>query len=149
MGGGGGGGGGGSATRGALEKKSLMEWATHIHRIHQPIINSRLKTFRKLSYFSLTTAIRRTMKSNYGRSKPGPSNRHDSPICFLFLSNSEVNLGILTTIPFYCSLRHNLKSLKVKNISSISLRKLIIIIGHFLVNTTSNVDVSTGFHCLM
>lgn len=31
----------------ALEKKSHIEWAAHIHRIHQPVINSRLETFRK------------------------------------------------------------------------------------------------------
>ena len=32
---------------GVLEKKSQIEWATHIHRLHQPVINSRLETFRK------------------------------------------------------------------------------------------------------
>ena len=118
------------------ENRKVIEWGHTYTEFINPSSIVDWKHLRKPSFFSLTTAILRTMKSNY----ISPSNHHDSPIRFLLLSKSGVNLGVLSTSPFLLQ--------KVKNISSNSLEAHIII-GRFLGNKTPNVDVSTGFHCLM
>ena len=73
-----------NAVRSALEKKSHIEWATHIHGIHQPFVNSRLKTFKKAILLLSNYHNPSNYEVNYGRSKSGPSNRHDSPVRFCF-----------------------------------------------------------------
>ena len=76
-----GGGGVGRCTR----KETSYRMGTHVHRIHQPIINSRLETFEKAIF--LLTNYRNSSNYQVGTISEhiSPSNHHDSPIRFLLL----------------------------------------------------------------
>ena len=84
--------------RGVLREKKSHRMGTHIHSIHQPIINSGLETFKK-AIFLLTNYCN---SSNYEVELYlfSPPNHHDSPIRFLLLSKSGVNLGVLNFSDF-------------------------------------------------